>query len=234
MGRGRRRGPASGPVTVRLAWPFPTHHAIILASDIQGRLWPVHKRAQNISSLIAVLVLAAALTAVASGRVIARSTLQISPPDGQSPISPTATLSPARPTATLPAELATPAPTGIIPPATAMPTAPPEPAPGVQVTEAPVAPAPTAANPTVPGFLPAPTLTNPDELRSNPPVVYRPTPAPPDPTPEPAPTPVTLAGLIREGIVALSYLWLCMGVFLLIGLGAAAVWLARRNQSHGR
>lgn len=78
------------------------------------------------------------------------------------------------------------------------------------------------------GFLPAPTLTNPDELRNNPPSIYRPASAPPEPTAMPTPTPVTLGGIIREGIVAASYLWLCTGLALLIGIGASAFWLARR------
>lgn len=164
----------------------------------------------NILSLLAVLALAAVVTTAVSGRVTARAMFQVSPPDTQSPLWPTMTLPAETPIATLPAE----APTVVPPQDTPQPDA-------------------ASDGPVVPGFLPAPTLTNPDELRSNPPVVYRPTSAPPEPTPEPAPTPMTLAGLIREGIVALSYLWLCIGVALLIGLGAAVVWLVRRTQSHG-
>lgn len=190
----------------------------------------MHKRVQNVALLVVVLVLAAALTAVASSRVTARSSFQVSPPDARSPLSPIPTTSPSTPVATLPPVIATLTPTEVIQSATAtaLPTIPLEPPPPAQPALTPVAPIPTAASPTVPGFLPAPTLTNPDELRNNPPAVYRPNAAAPEPTTEPAPTPITVGGLVREGIVALSYLWLCVGAILLVGMAIAIVWLARR------
>lgn len=138
--------------------------------------------------MLVVLAVAAALTAIASGRVTARGASQISPLDTTSPL---------------------------VPSPTAMPT------------ETPVA-TPTPEAPTVPGFLPAPTLTNPDDLRNNPPVIYWTPSASPMPTAEPSPTPLTLAGIVRSGIITLSYLWLCLGVVLMIGVGIAAIWLVRR------
>ncbi len=201
------RLPDNGPVSLALPRPSCYNPYII---TIKAGL-PVRTRAQKAVSLVVILVLAASLTAVASGRVTARSTLQLSPADTRSPA---ATPSWA-PTATQE-----------LPPVT--PTIEAEPSPITQPTLAPVAPETTDTNPGVSGFLPAPTLTNPDDLRNNPPAVYRPNTASPEPTPEPAPTPITIGGLIREGLVALSYLWLCVGVILLVGIGAAVVWLARR------
>lgn len=182
------------------------------------------KRAQTILSLLAVLALATALTAAVSGRVVARSTFQSPPPsDAQSPLTPTLATPPLVPTVTLPASVMTPAPLTPLNPGETPPPGPPMPE--------PVVPALTAAAPAVPGFLPAPTLTDPEALRRNPPAIYQPArpQAPVEPTAEPAPTPVTLAGLLREGIVALSYLWLCLGLLLLAGVAAAIVWLTRRT-----
>ena len=92
--------------------------------------------------------------------------------------------------------------------------------------------------PTVSGFLPPPTLVNPNAL-----VPGRLTPlapenrplagpaAAPEPTPTEAP-PVApgAAQLIDSGVVALSYLWLCCGALLLAVVGLAVLWLWRRSK----
>ena len=95
--------------------------------------------------------------------------------------------------------------------------------------------------PIVPGFLPPPTLTNPNDLvpgRSSPlrpsgqsPLVG-PTVRPPEATPVPA-VPAAVSGpaqLIDSGVVALSYLWLCCGAFGLAAAALVLVWLARRSK----
>jgi hypothetical protein len=61
--------------------------------------------------------------------------------------------------------------------------------------------------------------------------------APPAPTLAPRQAPAasttdafTLARLIDEGVVALSYLWLCCGVLMLAIAALVIVWLARRSK----
>jgi hypothetical protein len=60
--------------------------------------------------------------------------------------------------------------------------------------------------------------------------------APPAPTLAPRATPTaankaneasSLARLIDTAIIALSYVWLCCGIFVLIGTTLLLVWLAR-------
>jgi hypothetical protein len=59
--------------------------------------------------------------------------------------------------------------------------------------------------------------------------------APPAPTlaprttPAAAPETASLAQLIDEAIVALSYLWLCCGILVLVVAALVIVWLARRS-----
>ncbi len=115
-----------------------------------------------------------------------------------------------------------------------------------QITLPAPSPRPAAAAPAValpqgedkaPGFLPPPTLSAPDgRLQPLLPGPGQPLVAPPAPTPAQRPTPaaptktseaLSLARLIDTGIVALSYVWLCCGVFVLIGTTLLLVWLAR-------
>jgi hypothetical protein len=92
--------------------------------------------------------------------------------------------------------------------------------------------------PTAFGFLPPPTLVNPNAL-----VPDQPTPvasesrplsgpaAPPEPTPTQTPSAAPdAAQLIDSGVVALSYLWLCCGALLLAAVALAVVWLWRRSK----
>ncbi len=175
-------------------------------------------RSHNLVLLLAVLGLAVVLTAAVSGAALARSTFQSSPlvPEDTPPVVPSAE------------EMITATP----PPAASEPT-----------LEAPEAPLPAATpsleEPTAvpPGFLPAPTLTNPDAQLPLPPVAGRPPlvgPALPPAEPSPAPTSAastvpSAAQLIDNAIVAVSYVWLCCGVALLVLGGAVLVWLVRRG-----
>ena len=93
------------------------------------------------------------------------------------------------------------------------------------------------AAPGVPGFLPPPTLSAPTgKLQPLLPGPGQPLVAPPAPTLAPRPPAaassdaLTLARLIDEGIVALSYLWLCCGVLVLAVAALVIVWLARRSK----
>ncbi|MCU0502357.1 MAG: hypothetical protein MUC51_11425 [Anaerolineae bacterium] len=92
------------------------------------------------------------------------------------------------------------------------------------------------AAPGVPGFLPPPTLSAPTgKLQPLLPGPGQPLVAPPAPTLAPRPPDAAssdallLARLIDEGIVALSYLWLCCGVLVLAVAALVIVWLARRS-----
>lgn len=95
-----------------------------------------------------------------------------------------------------------------------------------------------SGNSKAPGFLPAPTLSAPDsQLPSLLPGPSRPLVAPPAPTPRPTPAtdnaandPSALARLIDTIIIALSYIWLCCGIFVLIGVTLGLVWLARSKR----
>lgn len=100
--------------------------------------------------------------------------------------------------------------------------------------EAPMA-APPAGERKAPGFLPPPTLSaqgsRPQTLLPGP---GQPLVAPPAPMPRPTPTPTgatddasSLARLIDTAIIALSYVWLCCGIFVLVAVTLGLVWLAR-------
>ena len=109
-------------------------------------------------------------------------------------------------------------------------------------TEAPVegASPPLAAPPTgVPGFLPTPTLVNPNDLTQGRPALTQPGAAPlvgpavplPEATaPSAAPPVPGAAQLIDNAVVALSYLWLCCGFLFILALALIIVWLARRSR----
>jgi len=93
------------------------------------------------------------------------------------------------------------------------------------------------AAPGVPRFLPPPTLSAPTgKLQPLLPGPGQPLVAPPAPTLAPRPAAaassdaLSLARLIDEGIVALSYLWLCCGVLVLAVAALVIVWLARRSK----
>ena len=180
-------------------------------------------RPQNLAILITVIALAVALTFAASGGALARSTFQSSivpPPDSTATATPEPVFTPVdSPTVPPVIPEASPSATFVV---EATPTQ-------VVVIE---------VTPTVSGFLPPPTLVNPNAL-----VPGRLTPlapenrplvgpaAPPEPTPTEAP-PVApgAAQLIDSGVVALSYLWLCCGALLLAVVGLAVLWLWRRSK----
>jgi hypothetical protein len=136
----------------------------------------------------------------------ARAMLQASPL--QSPIEPLPTLS-------------FPSPDIGRPPSDQFPTlAPP--------TSVPL-PATVGPTPTALGFLPAPTIVNPNDLQSLPlarPPSYlggqEPEPLP-DPTPQPANT------IVRAAVRLLNYLWLACGSLLLLGGAVAIIVLWRRG-----
>lgn len=113
--------------------------------------------------------------------------------------------------------------------------------PTVAPTQPPAAP-PPAQTPS--GFLSPPTLSAPG---GQPPSLLpgpgQPLVAPRAPTIAPRATPaptaaendaLAVARLIDSGIVLLSYVWLCCGVFVLIGATLILVWLARRGQRRRR
>jgi hypothetical protein len=148
-----------------------------------------------------------------------------------SPILPTATVDLAVPT--VPPPTAT-APVG--PPQG--PPATPEP---IELTpELPPTDAARPITPTASGYLPPPTLTNPDALIPGRPSSLQPTGQPPlvgpaAPPVEATSTPATSdvpssAQLIDNGVVALSYVWLCCGGLALAGAALGLVWLARRSK----
>ena len=180
-------------------------------------------RPHNLTILITVIALAVALTFAASGGALARTMFQssIEPPPGS-----TATFTPE--------PVFTPG-TGDFPTITPFV---PEGSPTFGVELTPTQPVVVEATPTVSGFLPPPTLVNPNAL-----VPGRLTPlapgnrplvgpaAPPEPTATQVP-PVApdAAQLIDSGVVALSYLWLCCGALLLAAAGLAVLWLWRRSK----
>lgn len=175
----------------------------------------MHTRLQSsVPVLGAVVALALALTVAVSGAALALSTFQ------SSPLVPEDTLPPSPPEGMI-TDTPTPVPL--------------EPTPEAPLPAATQPPAEPMSLP--PGFLPAPTLTNPDALLPLPPAVGQPPlvgPAVPPPEPSPVPTSSvsavpSAAQLIDNAIVALSYAWLCCGVALLVLGAAVLVWLARRS-----
>lgn len=179
---------------------------------------------------LAVLIgLSAALVWVTPDDALARPIFQS--PVGTPTITPTLTITGTRPA-------------GLPPPATqpvtaTRPMTPSVPSPQPPTAAPPAAPtvAPPPGDGKAPGFLPPPTLSAPGG-RPQPllPGPGQPLVAPPAPTLAPRATPAaanktseasSLARLIDTAIIALSYIWLCCGIFVLIGTTLLLVWLAR-------
>jgi hypothetical protein len=172
-----------------------------------------------------VIALSVALTFAASGGALARSTFQSSilpPPDSTATSTPEPVFTPVA------TDFATLTPSA--------PAASPSPTFAMELT--PTQPIIVEATATVSSFLPPPTLVNPNAV-----VPGRLTPLAPDnrplvgpaAPPEPTPTQIppqapTAADLIDSGVVALSYLWLCCGAFLLVAAGLAILLLWRRSK----
>lgn len=182
-------------------------------------------RPQNVPALIAVIALAVALTITMSGGALARPTFDSSvvpPPDSTSTVTPEPVFTPGAGDFTVEPP--------IIPEATPSAT--------FIVEATPTQPAVAETTPTVSGFLPPPTLVNPNALvpgrleplfPENRPLVGPA--APPEATPTQAPPEVPgAAQLIDSGVVALSYLWLCCGALLLAVAGLVVAWLSRRSK----
>ncbi len=94
----------------------------------------------------------------------------------------------------------------------------------------PPAPAPTATA-GVPGFLPAPTIVNPNDIQSLP--LAQPPVSGSDGDSEPLPTPTRPAGAnstVRAAVALLNYLWLLCGGMLLVGGAVAIILLWRRDR----
>jgi hypothetical protein len=174
---------------------------------------------------LAVLIgLSAALVWVTPDDVLARPIFQS--PVGTPTITPTLAITGTRPA-------------GLPPPATQPVTNTRPMTPSVPSPQPPPV-APAVAPPgdgKAPGFLPPPTLSAPG---GRPPSLLpgpgQPLVAPPAPTLAPRATPAaanktgeasSLARLIDAAIIALSYVWLCCGIFVLIGTTLLLVWLAR-------
>jgi hypothetical protein len=100
----------------------------------------------------------------------------------------------------------------------------------------------SAESPVAPGFLPPPTLTSPGALppRGFPSLLPGPQPplaapavppaaAAPDTTGAVSQVP-SVAQLIDNSIIVISYAWLCCGVLTLMGATLVLVWLIRRSQ----
>jgi hypothetical protein len=173
-------------------------------------------------ALLLTLILAVVLTLSIAQGAGAGSLFQ------SSPLQPDATPSPAEPPkVSQPNPAEGPEPPLLLP--TETPAQPPNTEPGASQAPVPES-APTAA-----GFLPAPTLTNPDELRNGSALPAASAPltgaaAPveePEATPEPAPP--DAAQLIDSLMVALGYAWLCCGAGLLALAAVVFVWLMRRS-----
>ncbi len=206
-------------------------------------------------TLVVLILLAVTLAFSLPGDRVARALFD-SPPPTETP-TPTATPTETPESAATGTAEPTAEPTllltqTITPEATAeeaLPT-PATPAPGDETqTPAPETPTPAepaSVAPVAPGFLPPPTLTSPDALGpggfpSLRPNSGLPLAGPAAPLPAPAPKPETAlsdvpsaAQLIDNGVVALSYLWLCCGVFFLIGATLGLVWLVRRSRRRSR
>ncbi len=116
---------------------------------------------------------------------------------------------------------------------------PPEETPVPILPEAPVSePEPVLPEtaPGVPGFLPAPTLTNPDDLLSGgalsqggqPPLSGAAAPVD-EAEPTPIPEPAGAAQMIDSAVMLFGYAWLCCGAALLALAVVAFVWIMRRS-----
>ena len=168
----------------------------------------MNKRFYRVLELLPAAALALVLMLFFSSGDKARAMLQTSP--FESPIGPLATLT-------------LPPPDIGRPPDEVFPTL--EPPTAVPLPST-VGPTPTAL-----GFLPAPTIVNPDDLKSLP--LARPPasgsgqeaePEPSRPTPQPADT------TVRAAVTLLNYLWLVCGGVLLVGGAVAIILLWRRGQ----
>ena len=182
-------------------------------------------RPQNISILIAVFALAAALTLAASGGALARSTFQSSllpSPEITETVPPTPDFTPGG------GEIIVETP--FLPELT--------PTRSLLPAITPTVPVAGNATPTVAGFLPPPTLVNPSSVApgrlsplapDNQPLVGEAVPPEATSTPMPPEAP-GVAQLIDSGLVALSYLWLCCGALFLVAAALTIVWLSRRSK----
>jgi hypothetical protein len=177
----------------------------------------VRTQIRNAKSLVLLVLVAAALTWLISGRDGATAAFQSPSPFESELLTPTAEPS-AFPTVT-----ATLSPTP-----TLVPTLEATPAPTLSPTPLGFLPPPTLTSPGTPVPEGAPSLL-PDEL----PVRVAPTePPPPEETdgwPQTSPA-TTLARLIDQGVLAMGYLWLCCGVLALVGVGGALIWFLRRSR----
>ncbi len=119
------------------------------------------------------------------------------------------------------------------------PAAPPPAPPTLEapLLEAPLLEAPTSvplpvqiiATPTVAGFLPAPTIVNPDDIKQLP--LAQPNVSGGGSEPEPAATPVAQEDRgLRAAVAFLNTLWYFCGAALLIGGAVAIFLLSRRNK----
>lgn len=206
-----------------------------------------------------IIIGALALTWAVSDGVFARSTFQSDPFTSAPPPVETATATPtqyvppsAPPTLTATAtQVLPPTPTNTLVPGrtpTATLSATVTPRAVDTATPAPILPEPTSgflptvAAPTAPGFLPPPTLTNPDSLlpgrstlpqAGGQPPLGGPAVRPAETAAADAVTPEAAgpAQLIDSGIVALSYLWLCCGFIFLVVAALTVIWLARRSRN---
>jgi hypothetical protein len=177
----------------------------------------VRKHLRTATLLALVVLLAATLTGLISGKGVVTATFQSPNPFDSALLTPTVE-STATPTGT-----ATSSPTPTLEP-TALAT-----------------PEPTMS-PTPFGFLPPPTLTSPgtqvpavapSPLPGELPVRVAPT-EPPASTGTNSPSQtnvkVALARLIDQGVLAVGYLWLCCGILALVGVGGALIWFFRRSR----
>jgi hypothetical protein len=204
-------------------------------------VFALRTRFERLSPLLAVVLLAVALTLAVSGGAAARSTFQSTPlqpvTDTPTPFDSVTIVTDTPPPFDQGQPAAeTPTPPGMeaLPTETPDPTfAPQEPLPADAPTAEPV--------PGGPGFLPAPTLTNPKDFLPGTgslpqaaqapltgPAVVAEDNAPADT--EPAADVSGAAQLIDSGIRALSYLWLCCGAVLILVAVLVFVWLMRRTR----
>jgi len=175
------------------------------------------RRLDRIWLLALLVLLAATLTWLISGKEVATAAFQSPNPFDSVLLTPTA-----EPTA---------ASTG---------TATSSPMPTLEPTQ--VATPEPMVSPTPFGFLPPPTLTSPgtpipavapSPVPGELPVRVAPTEPPPSAGTNSRPqTNVTaaLATLIDQGVLAVGYLWLCCGVLALVGAGGALIWFSRRSR----
>jgi hypothetical protein len=188
----------------------------------------VHTQTPNAKSLVLLVLLAVALTWLASGRQGATAAFQ-SPIPFESEL-PTPTV---EPSPTLAATAATPpTPTAELSPvATQMATE----------TATPVATPEPAQSPTPSGFLPPPTLTSPGtavpigpqaSLPAELPVRIAPTTPSPENSSSGSQTSsaITLARLIDQAVLAIGYIWLGCGALALMGVAGALIWFVRRSR----